>query len=70
MADLDEDLHATAEDIATDATRLAEIEQEKADIPADDPRMVELSAAGEELARALVPKTQVELDLAREAQSS
>ena len=70
MSDPEEDLRATAEAIADDATRLAAIEEEKAGLDADDPRMVELSVEGERLARAIVPKTQAELDLAEEARAT
>jgi hypothetical protein len=70
MSDPEEDLRATAEAIADDAARLAAIEEEKAGLDADDPRMVELSVEGERLARAIVPKTQAELDLAEEARAT
>jgi hypothetical protein len=66
---LDDDLRATADDIAADATRLAAIEEEKAGLDAADPRMVALSIEGERLARRLAPKTKAELDLATEAQT-
>jgi hypothetical protein len=69
MPTLDDDLRATADDIAADATRLAAIEEEKAGLDAADPRMVELSIEGERLARRLAPKTKAELDLATEAQT-
>ena len=48
-------------------TRLAAIEEEKAGLEADDPRLVELSAEGEAIARRLVPKTAAESELAAEA---
>ena len=67
MSELENDLRATAEDIAADAARLAEIEDEKARLGADDPRLLELSAEGEEIARRLVPKTAAESELANEA---
>ena len=67
MSDLDNDLRATAEDIAADAARLAAIEEEKARLGTDDPRLLELSAEGEEIARRLVPKTAAESELAGEA---
>ena len=70
MSEADEDLRATADAIAGDAARLAAIEDEKVGLDADDPRMIELSVEGERLARAIVPKTQAELDLAEEAQAS
>jgi hypothetical protein len=64
MSELDNDLRATAEDIATDAARLSRIEGEKAGLEADDPRMVELSAEGEQLARRILPKSVAERELA------
>ena len=64
MSELDNDLRATAEDIAADAAKLSQIEDEKADLEADDPRMVVLSAESEQLARRLVPKTAAERELA------
>ena len=67
MSELENDLRATAEDIAADATRLAAIELEKARLETDDPRLVELSAEGEEIVRRLVPKTAAERELAAEA---
>jgi len=70
MPELEDDLRATADDIAADAARLAEIESEKRELDADDPRMLELSVEGQRLAETLVPKTDAELDLAIEAQST
>jgi hypothetical protein len=67
VSELENDLRATAEDIAADATRLAAIEDKKAGLEADDPRLTELSAEGEAIARRLVPKTAAESELAAEA---
>jgi hypothetical protein len=67
VSDLENDLRATAEDIAADAARLAAIEKEKAGLETDDPRLLELSAEGERIARRLVPKTAAESELAGEA---
>jgi hypothetical protein len=64
MSELDDDLRATAEDIAADAAKLNRIESEKAGLEADDPRMVELSAESEQLARRIVPKAAAERKLA------
>ena len=66
MANRDDDLKATAEDIAADAGRLEAIESHKAELDADDPRMVELSAESEELARRIVPKTVAQRELVHE----
>jgi hypothetical protein len=70
MPDLNDDLHATAEDIEADAARIQAIEHEKTTLAADDPRTVELSAEGERLARAMVPKAKAESDIADEAQTT
>jgi hypothetical protein len=70
MSDLDDDLHVTAEAIGDDAARIKEIEQEKATLDADDPRMVELSEESERLARAMVPKAKAESDIAHEARAT
>ena len=67
VSELENDLRATGEDIAADAARLAAIEDEKASLEADDPRLLELSAEGEAIARRLVPKTAAESELAAEA---
>lgn len=70
MSELEDDLHATSDSIAADAERLAAIEEEKAVLEADDPRMMELSAESDRLARGLVPKTSAEIELAREAKTT
>jgi hypothetical protein len=70
VSDLESDLRATAEDIAADAARLTAIEDEKARLGTDDPRLGELSAESEAIARRLVPKTVAERELADEATAS
>ena len=67
MSDLDDDLHVTADAIGADAARLQAIEQEKSTLDADHPRTVKLSVESDRLARAMVPKTKAELDIANEA---
>jgi hypothetical protein len=66
MPDLQGDLRATAEDIAADAAELKAVEEEKATLDAEDPRVQELSAEGERLARQLVPKTVAEREITDE----
>ena len=66
MSELEHDMRATAESIAADAARLTGIEEEKADLDADDPRMVELSVESDKLARRIVPKTAAERELAEQ----
>jgi hypothetical protein len=63
VPDLEGDLRATAEDIASDASELTSIEKEKAGLQADDPRLAELSRRGERLARRILPKTIAEREL-------
>jgi hypothetical protein len=63
MSELEHDLRATAEDIAADSTRITEIENEKGRLDADDPKLAELSAETERLARRIVPKAAAESDL-------
>jgi hypothetical protein len=65
-----EDLRATAEAIAADAERLRAIEDEKAGLAVDDPRMVQLSDEAAAIARALLPKTAAQRELAEEAAES
>lgn len=69
MSDLEGDLRATAEDVAADAARIQQIEEEKARLDPSDPRVAELSAESEQLARLLVPKTAAERELADAAQT-
>ncbi len=69
MSDVERDLRATAEDVAADAARIQEIEEEKSRLAASDPRVAELSAESERLARRLVPKTAAERELADAAKA-
>jgi hypothetical protein len=68
MSDLENDLRATAEDIAAEAARLKEIEEEKARLAPDDPQTLRLAQEGEDIARRMVPKTVAEREMADEAQ--
>ena len=67
MSDLEHDLRATTEDIAAEAARLKQIEDEKSRLAPDDPRLLSLSEESEEIARRLVPKTVAEREMADEA---
>lgn len=69
MSDLERDLRATAEDVAADAARIQEIEEEKTRLDPSDPRVVELSAESERIAQRLLPKTAAERELADAAQA-
>jgi hypothetical protein len=66
VSELESDMRATVESIAADASRLTGIEEEKADLDADDPRLVELSVESDKLARRIVPKTAAERELAEQ----
>ncbi|MEA2548577.1 MAG: hypothetical protein QOE42_1175 [Chloroflexota bacterium] len=70
MSEQHEDLRATAESIAGDADRLAVIEEKKAALEDDDPKLVALSREALRIARDLVPKTAAELELAADGESS
>jgi len=65
--DLESDIHATAQDVAADATALEAIESEKATVDADDPRALELASRAEALARGIASKTVAERELVTEA---
>lgn len=67
MSDLEHDLHATSEDIAADAARLKQIEEEKTHLEADDPRVLALSQESEAIARRVLAKTVAEREIAGEA---
>jgi len=70
MSEEHEDLRATAESIAGDAERLAVIEEKKAALEDDDPKLVALSREALRIARDLVPKTAAELELAADGDTS
>jgi outer membrane murein-binding lipoprotein Lpp len=65
--DLENDIQATAEDIAADADVLQALEAEKAKIDPADPRAMDLAARAERLARDIVSKTVAERELVAEA---
>ena len=65
--DLENDIQATAEDVAADADALRAIETEKAKVDPADPRAQELAARAVELARGIATKTVVEHELVIEA---
>jgi hypothetical protein len=61
-----EDLTATSESLKQDARRLFEIESEKEELDADDPRLDTLSRSAERLAGDIQHKSRVERALADE----
>ena len=70
MSDLEGDFRATSEDIAADAARLKEIEEEKSHLDPADPRAQALSEEGERIARRLVPKAVAQREITDEANGS
>jgi hypothetical protein len=64
MTELEDDLKATAADIAADASELQAIEEEKTRLAADDPRMSRLARLGERIARRILPKAAAQRELA------
>lgn len=67
MSEIDDDLHATAESIMHDTAAIQAIEEEKSDLPADDAKVIDLSAESARLAGQVVAKTNVQTSLAEEA---
>ena len=61
-----EDLRATGDSIRQRLTRLLSIEGEKASLPADDPRVDELSEAAVVEADRIAEETRVERELAED----
>jgi hypothetical protein len=68
VPDAEEDLRATSESIGDDAARLKALEEEKATLDADDPRLPALSREAEHLAQGMAAKTTVERVLTDELQ--
>jgi hypothetical protein len=68
LSEVASDLKVTADDVAADATRVAEIEKIKAKLPVTDPRLPELAKESEELAARMALTTKIETALVREAQ--
>jgi hypothetical protein len=66
LADAAEDLKATATDLAADAERLKQVEQEKVSLDPTDPRLRELAAEAEAIARDLPTKAAAQSELVEE----
>jgi hypothetical protein len=69
MTEIEHDLKATAEDLAADAERVRDIEQQKAALPVTDPGLATLSAESEALTLQMAEKARAEAALVSEAQS-
>ena len=65
--ELQNDIQATAEDIAADSEALKDIETEKATIDPQDPRALELASRAEGLAHGIAAKATAERELVQEA---
>ena len=64
-----DDLAATSESLREDAGQIVDIEAEKQDLDAGDPRLTSLSREAERLAGDVQQKSRVERDLAEAANS-
>ncbi len=67
MTDTRDDLRATAESIAADAERLADVEQAAADAAEDAPKLVELNAESEQLIGDIATKGAIQSELVEKA---
>lgn len=61
-----QDLRATAEDLIRDAERVQAIEEQKLELPADDPKMVDLARESERIVQGMLPKAISETELAED----
>jgi hypothetical protein len=67
LSELEDDLHAMAEDLFVDAGELKAIEKVKAELPVDHPRQLVLAKKANELGEKIAAKTAAELALAKDA---
>jgi hypothetical protein len=67
LKDLANDIKATGDDIATDAERIRQIEQEKVALSLGDPRLMELANESEALTARIAFKAKLETALVEEA---
>jgi hypothetical protein len=63
VTEIGDDIKATADDIATDARRVHEIETEKSRLSPDDPRLIELANESEALTAEMAVKAKTETAL-------
>ena len=64
MTEIEDDLRTTAEAIIVDAEAIKDIEQEKLELDADDPRIPGLADQAEAVAKRLLQEAVVERELA------
>jgi hypothetical protein len=67
LADLENDIKATGSDIAVDAERIREIEEEKVTLDLADPRLLELANESEAISAQVAVKAKVETALIEQA---
>ena len=67
MTDPIDDLRATADDLAADADRLKQIEEQKAALEQGDPTLVDLSDEAEQLTEDMAAKAKIQSELAADA---
>ena len=70
MPDAADDLRATAADLAADAERLKQVEREKVSLDPSDPRLKDLAAEAETIARELPTKAAAQSELVQELTGS
>ena len=70
MPDLEDDLRATADSLVRDLDRMKALEQEKLSLDPTDPRVAELSAQIEELARRAQTTSAAQREIADEIQAA
>ncbi len=69
LAKIEEDLKATADDLAADAARIREIETRKTELPASAPETAALAEEGETLIEQMADKAKVQSALVEQAQA-
>jgi hypothetical protein len=67
LTDIANDVKATGSDIAVDAERIREIEEEKVTLDLSDPRLLELANESESISAKVAVKAKVETALIEEA---
>jgi hypothetical protein len=70
LTDLADDIKATGSDIAVDAERIREIEEEKVTLDPTDPRLLKLANESEAISAKVAVKAKVETALIEEAAKS
>jgi len=69
MSDIADDIKTTTEAVAGDVATIIRIEEEKASLGADDPRMVDLADQAEQVAVEILQLTRIERELVAQARA-